>query len=295
MKTYLECITCIINQCINTLNLTGCGENLKREAIKKLLVSLSEIDYELPPAYNSNLAYIISREFTGVEDPYYNLKKKYNRLALEIYPQLKEMVESSRDRLYAGAKVAVEGNIIDLGINFNKGRPLDFSKILDDIENIPFAINDYEEFKKSLDECTDILYLSDNAGEIVFDRVFIEELIEQNKNVVLSVKSGPIINDATIEDVKEVGLDSLVRVIETGNDKIGIDFKSVSDEFIKEFKKADLIISKGQGNFESLDDIDANTFFMLKAKCENIARVLEVNYMDIVLVKRKAKWGSKKI
>jgi damage-control phosphatase, subfamily I len=295
MKTDLECIPCIVNQCISTLNLTSCAENIKKEAIKRLLKRLSEIDYGLPPAYNSDFAYIVSREITGIRDPYYDLKKKYNRLALEVYPRLKEIVKSSKNRLHTGAKVAVEGNVIDLGININKGKPPDFTKILNDIENMPFAIDDYKEFKKSLDKCNSILYLSDNAGEIVFDRVFIEELIGKKKNVTLSVKSGPVINDVTMEDAKEVGLSNLVKIIETGNDRIGVDFKSVSDEFIKEFKKAELIIAKGQGNFESLDDVDANTFFILKAKCEKIARALEVNYLDIVFAKRKAKWGSRKI
>lgn len=295
MKTDLECIPCIINQCITTLNLTGCRENLKKEAVKRLLSRLSEIDYMLPPAYNSDLAYIVSQEITGVKDPYYDLKKKYNRAAMDIYPRLKEIVRSSKDGLYTGAKIAVEGNVIDLGININKGKPPDFNKILEDIENMPFAIDDYREFKKSMDESSNILYLSDNAGEIVFDRVFIEELIKQKKDIVLSVKSGPVINDVTMEDVREVGLSNLVKIIETGNDRIGVDFKSTSDEFLKEFKKADIIIAKGQGNFESLDDVDANTFFILKAKCEKIARALEVDYLDIVFVKRKAKWGSRKI
>ena len=295
MKTEPGCIPCIINQCITTLNLTGCGEKLKRKTIKKLLEKLSVIDYAMPPAYNSDFAYIIAREVTGVKDPYYDLKKQYNRLALEIYPRLKEIVRSSKDKVYTAAKIAVEGNVIDLGININKGKPLDFNKILEDIKNVPFSVDDYKELKKSLDKSKDILYLSDNAGEIVFDRVFIEELISLNKNVVLSVKSGPIINDVTVEDVRETGLDKLVRVIETGNDRVGVNFKSASDEFLKEFKEADIIIAKGQGNFETLDDIYANTFFILKAKCEKIARALEVNYLDIALAKRKKRWGNKKI
>jgi damage-control phosphatase, subfamily I len=295
MKTDVECIPCIIGQCINTLDIIGCSEKLRREAVKRLLNNLSEVDYEFSPAYNTDIAYAVAREVTGVKDPYYDLKKKYNRLALEFYPGLKQMVRLSKDRLYAAAKISVGGNIIDLGINLNKGKTLDFKDILSEIKNIPFAADDYKEFKKSLDESTDILYLSDNAGEIVFDRVFVEELVERKKNVILSVKSAPVSNDVTMEDIKEVGLDNIVKVIETGNDRIGVNFESASDEFLKEFKKADLIISKGQGNFESLDNVEANTFFMLKAKCEKIARALEVNYLDIVLEKRKTKWGSRKI
>jgi len=295
MKTDMECIPCIINQCITTLNLTGCREKLKREALKKLLNILSEVDYDASPAYNSDFAYSVAREFTGVKDPYHNLKKKYNRIALEFYPSLKEMVESSADRLYTAAKISVGGNIIDFGININKGEALDFNKILSDIKNIPFAADDYKEFRKSLDESENILYLSDNAGEIVFDRVLVEELVRMKKKVVLSVKSGPVTNDATIEDAKEAGLLDIVRIIGTGNDRIGVNFESSSVEFLREFKKAELIIAKGQGNLESLDNVEANTFFILRAKCGKIARALEVNHMDIALEKRKPKWGSRKI
>jgi len=295
MKTDLECVPCIIKQCINTLNLTKCSENIKRKAIKGLLNDLEKIDYDLSPAYNSDIAYIASRKFTGVKDPYYKLKEESNKAALEIYPKLKEIITKSPDRLYAGIKIAVEGNIIDLGINGGDGSALNFEKIIDDIKNMPLAVNDYAKFKKSLGEAKNILYISDNAGELVFDRVFIKELIKQHKNVVLSVKSGPIINDATRKDAEEVGLDSLVKVIETGSDRIGINFNYASDEFLKEFRKADLIISKGQGNFETLDDVDANIFFILKAKCEKIARELGVNYLDVVMVKRESMWGSKKV
>lgn len=295
MKTDLECVPCIIKQCINTLNLTKCSENIKRKAIKGLLNDLEKIDYDLSPAYNSDIAYIASRKFTGVKDPYCKLKEESNKAALEIYPKLKEIITKSPDRLYAGIKIAVEGNIIDLGINGGDGSALNFEKIIDDIKNMPLAVDDYAKFKKSLGEAKNILYISDNAGELVFDRVFIKELIKQHKNVVLSVKSGPIINDATRKDAEEVSLDSLVKVIETGSDRIGINFNYVSDEFLKEFRKADLIISKGQGNFETLDDVDANIFFILKAKCEKIARELGVNYLDVVMVKRESRWGSKKV
>ncbi|MBC7333352.1 MAG: DUF89 family protein [Actinobacteria bacterium] len=295
MKTSLACIPCIITQCLTTLNLTRVDEEKKKSAVNKLLEKLKTIDYDLPPSYNSDIAYAVAYEFTGVKDPYLKLKKECNKLALEIYPKLKEMVEHSKDRMYTAIKVAIEGNIIDFGININKGKPLDFQKILRDIKEMPFAIDDYKEFEKSLDSSTNIFYVGDNAGEIVFDRVLIEELIRCGKKVVLSVKSGPVINDATLEDVREAGLTDIVKVIETGNSSIGVNFRSISQKFVDEFKKADLIIAKGQGNFETLDNIEANTFFMLKAKCETIANKLGVEYLDVVLVKRRHEWGSKKI
>jgi len=261
--------------------------------MRELLNNLSKIDYDLSPAYNSDIAYSISRGLAGIKDPYYKLKKECNKLALQIYPRLKEIVKSAPDGLYAGAKIAVEGNIIDLGISKNKDNSMDVEKIIDDIKNMPLAVDDFDKFRKSLGEATNILYIGDNAGELVFDKIFIEELLKLDKNIVFSVKSGPIVNDATMEDVEEVDLCSLVKVIETGNNNIGVNFSHISKEFLEEFRKADLIISKGQGNFETLDSINANTFFILKAKCRVIARKLGVNYLDVAIIKRKPEWGDR--
>jgi len=293
MKTYLECIPCIIRQCLNTLNLIHCSESVSIKAMRELLNNLSNIDYDLPPAYNSDIAYSISGGLAGVKDPYYKLKKECNKLALKIYPRLKEIVKLAPDGLYAGAKVAVEGNIIDLGISKNRDKSMDVEKIIDDIKNMPLGVDDFDKFRESLGEAENILYIGDNAGELVFDKIFIEELVRLDKNIVFSVKSGPIINDATMEDAEEVGLCSLVKVIGTGNDKIGVNFEYMSNEFLEEFRKADLIISKGQANFETLDSIDANIFFILKAKCNIVARKLGVNYLDVVIIKRKPEWGDR--
>ncbi len=295
METDIQCIPCTIHQCINTLNVCRVSDTVKKKTIKALLKRLKDVDFSLPPAHNSDLAYMVCKEITNIADPYYKLKRKYNSLALKIYPNLKKLVGNSPDPLYAAAKVSVEGNIIDLGININRGKELDFKQILTDIGKMPLAINDFDKFKIDLANASSILYIGDNAGEIVFDRVFLKELIKEHKNIVFSVKSGPIINDATREDAEEAGINNLVKVIETGSDRSGVNFGHASNEFLKEFAKADLVISKGQANFESLDTVDKNTYFILKAKCEQIARRLNVNYLDLVLVKRRKGWGNKKI
>jgi len=295
METHIDCIPCTFQQCVNTLNVSRVSDTVKKKTIKALLRMMEKVDFRLPPAQNSDLAYLACREVTGIADPYYQLKRKYNNLALEVYPKLKKLVDTSADPLYTAVKVSVEGNIIDLGLNFNKEGKLDFDQILKDIGDIPLAANDFGRFKNDLEKAENILYISDNAGEIVFDRVFLEELIKEQNNIVFSVKSGPIINDATREDAEEAGINNLVKVIETGSDRSGVNFQYASEEFLKEFKKADLIISKGQANFECLDGVDKNIYFILKAKCNLVARRLRVRYLDVVLVKRRPGWGSKKI
>ncbi len=295
MKTDLECVPCIINQCVTTLKLINCDEETKIETINELMDRLKMIDFDLPPAYNSDIAYDLCRKKTFASDPYLKLKKKYNKLALEFFPKLKDLVHESKDRLYTAIKIAAEGNIIDFGININKGKTIDFDNIREDIENVPFAIDDYEKFKRELNKAKKVLYIADNAGEIFFDRILIKEIIKKNKNVVLVVKSGPIINDVTMEDAVFAGLDNLVKIIESGSAKIGLNLNHLSKEFLKEYRDSDMIIAKGQGNLETLHSIDNNIFYILKAKCEKIARELGVNYMDVVLVKRKPSWGSDQI
>jgi damage-control phosphatase, subfamily I len=295
MKTGLACIPCIVNQCITTLNLSNVSEDVKKEVICELMERLKKIDFTNTPAYNSDAAYAICRERTMIEDPYAKLKRKYNEMALDFFPKLKDMVNDSKDRLYTAIKIAAEGNIIDFGINIHKGKPIDFINIKRDIENIPFAIDDYDKFKRELKKAKKILYIADNAGEIFFDRILVKEIIKKNKSVVLVVKSGPIVNDATMEDAVFAGLDNLVKIVESGSNKIGLDLNSLSEEFKKEYKDSDMIIAKGQGNFETLHTIDNNIFFILKAKCEKIAMELGADYMDVVLVRRRTSWGNDKI
>jgi len=285
-------VPCIIKQVINTLKISGCSNELGRKVISEVLHKLKNIDYRRSPAANSDIAYTVFKEVTGIKDPYYDLKRKYNRLALDIYPELKKVVDSAKDKLYTAAKIAVAGNVIDFGIDIKKADTLDLSMIIRDLKSTQLAVDDFDKFRESLKNSINILYITDNSGEIVFDKIFIKELAKLDKKVVLTVKSDPIINDATVEDAAEANFDGLAGVIETGNGNIGINMDNSSDAFLKEFKKADLIISKGQGNFETLDKDETNIFFLLKAKCEYIAKELGVRYLDIVFTGSKTRSGK---
>lgn len=286
MKTDLECTPCVLRQTLSVLRLCQSGEDTAKRVVKKVLKKLENIDYSDSPAFNSNIAYHTACEVTGIRDPYLESKIRDNEAAVEIYPQLKKMVEGAHDPLHTAARIAVAGNVIDLGINLMNGRTVDLDEVVREIKDIPLARDDYRVFLDELQEAEKVLYLADNAGEIVFDRVFIEEISRNGAGVTVSVKSGPIINDATRDDASRVGLDDLVRIIETGNNCIGIDLDNASADFLREFAEADIIISKGQGNFESLDEIkEKKIFFLLKAKCEKIARELGVEYLDVVFIK----------
>ncbi len=288
MKTDLECIPCILRQTVNIINISGIDHKTGEKVVREVLKKLEKLDFGKSPAFNTDIGYHSFSKITGIEDPYRNIKKECNSEAIKLYPELEKIVSDSGDSLYAAAKIAVAGNVIDFGAHITAGEKLNLEKVIDEIIKIPLAHDDYRIFEEDLKGAEEILYLGDNAGEIVFDRVFINQIIKGEKRVIFSVKSGPIINDATLDDAREVRLDSLVKIIATGNNCIGINLQRSSREFMEQFENADIIISKGQGNFESLDEVKGKKiFFLLKAKCKKIARELGVDYMDIVFKRSK--------
>jgi hypothetical protein len=274
---------CIVRQAFSALEIAGADEKQSIETLRELFKILADIDFDDTPAANANDVYKIVARITGIKDPYKDVKRKYNAAALKLYPKLEEIVEEADDGLHAAAKIAVAGNVIDYGIHIIEGRKVDLDSVIEEVKSIPLAIDDFAQFADDLKKTDKILYIADNSGEIVFDKVFISELVGMGKKVILAVKSGPILNDATMEDAKEAGLDNIAQTIETGCDCIGVDFGTCTEEFLKEFESAGIIISKGQGNVESLDGVKGKKiYFLLKAKCEIMARELGVDYLDIV-------------
>ena len=147
-------------------------------------------------------------------------------------------------------------------------------------------MDDYPAFRAALKDCRKLLYVCDNSGEIAFDRLLIERLRERCQ-VTASVKSEPIINDATMQDAEEVGLPALVRVIETGSGDIGVNWERASREFVQAFRAADIVLAKGQGNFETLDETPGEIFFLLKAKCPEVAAELAVKEGALIFFRKK--------
>ncbi len=281
MKAELECIPCIIKQAYNTANRATNDPAIVRKILNLTADYVKELKLNQTPADSSNFAYKITSKVTGIADPYREEKKKFNDLCLLMVPELNNMIKTSEDPLYSAIKVAIFGNLIDLGI----GLKFDIERDMKNMFKDPFAVDDYQEFKAMLDSGRKkILYLGDNAGEVVFDRLLVERVKDEH-DVTFVVKRGPVINDATIEDARYVGMTDIVKVIDTGSDGIGVQWSSVSEEFVNSYKSADIIISKGQGNFETMSDKPVNSFFLLWAKCDCVARELGVKFRDIVFKK----------
>jgi len=224
------------------------------------------------------------RKLTGVQDPYLQTKNRFNQLALKMYPELREQVQASTDPFETAVRLAIAGNIIDLGVKSGLAESQVEETIAQSLTE-PLDMDALKEFRNATAQAKDILYLGDNAGEIVFDRLLIEQL--PCENITFVVKAGPIINDATMEDAEIVGLTDIVTVIDNGSDAPGTILESCSEAFRRRFDEADLVIAKGQGNYETLSDVDKDIFFILRAKCPVIARDLGCEVGEMIFRKSK--------
>ncbi|MEW5801399.1 MAG: ARMT1-like domain-containing protein [bacterium] len=268
MRTSLNCFPCFIHQTLNALEMLGAEGCVRERVLREVLHHSSKISlFDPPPAMGKVIHDLIQKE-CRVPDPYRDVKERFNRLALALYPDLAKKVRNSPDPLDTAVRLAIAGNIIDFGIHTR----LQMSQVHQSIKaalDASLEPSVFRLFRQSVKEAGRILYLGDNAGEIVFDRLLIEIL--PHEKITFAVKGGPIINDALKEDAEFAGLTDLVPVIDNGANAPGTILNLCSPEFVRTFHQADLVIAKGQGNFESLNDSPKRIFFLLKAKCSVVA------------------------
>ncbi len=276
MKTYLDCLPCFVEQALRASRIATDDDKLIKQVLDDVGDMIKEIPMENTPAESGTLIYGKIREITGVADPYRKIKQQHIAEAKALYPELEKMVADSDDSLLTAIRLAIAGNVIDLGINKTFDIVVDVKKILKQ----DFGIFDYKAFKTKLTAAENILYIGDNAGESVFDKILIKQL---KRRVKYAVRSQPIINDGTMEDALSSGLDEVAELIESGSIAPGTILNRCTPEFMGIYRNADMVISKGQGNYEGLSDEKRSIFFMLKAKCPVIARHLGVKEGDIVL------------
>ncbi|OQX92183.1 MAG: hypothetical protein B6D58_04305 [candidate division Zixibacteria bacterium 4484_95] len=276
MRTYLDCIPCFFKQALRAGRLATDDEMKIKKLLEEVGEMLKDISIESTPPETGELIYEKVREITGNVDPYLEIKRENTRKALTLYNLLREKVEKSNDGLLTAIRIAIAGNVMDFGVNEN----FDIEQETDEILSKDFAICDYDKFKSYLDETDKVLYIGDNAGESVFDRILIERL---NKPVTYIVREIPIINDVTYKDALQAGIDKVATIFSSGTRAPGTFLKKCSREFIEMFNSAKFIISKGQGNYEGLSNEKHRIFFLLKAKCYVIANDIGVSEGDIVL------------
>jgi len=280
MRIFLDCIPCFVRQALDSARLATDDEQIHEKVVREVLRLAADLDMsQSPPAIGQRIHRLI-RKLVDNTDPYRELKQRFNRLALRLCDELKERVRTSEDPLETAVRLAIAGNIIDLGVKTSL-KESDIERIIRGCLTADFDSQQIEGFRNAVSGAGKILYLADNAGEIVFDRLLIEQL--PTERVTLAIKGEPVINDATIEDAQFAGLSEMVEVIDNGSDAPGTILETCSQTFRDRFENADLIIAKGQGNYETLSDIGKNIFFILKAKCPVIARDLGCEVGEMIL------------
>lgn len=265
MRTYLDCYACSLRQALSAARMVTDDEFAQQEVMNETLALLQKLPPGTTPPEIAFAVHRIVRERLGDGDPYKEAKAEGTRLAVALYPRLKALVAQSEDPLDTAVRVSIAGNIIDFGVSDDVP---DLWATVERVMAAPLAIDHLAQLRAALAAADHVLYLADNAGETVFDRVLIEQLTPP---VVYAVKGGPVLNDATLEDALAAGLDTCSTVIDNGSAAPGTILRLCSPEFRETFEGAPLIIAKGQGNYETLSEAGPRVFCLLQAKCPVIA------------------------
>ena len=285
MKTYLDCIPCFFRQALTAARISTDDETIQRHILNSVSTMIPDLALDVIPPEIAQKVYRIVYEITGNNDPYLEAKKLANMSAMSLYARMKDIVDSSNETLETACKLAIAGNAIDLGAQAEFGS---IYSIIEDSVGYQLDQEQYRKFKESVGQSSLILYLADNAGEIVFDRILIEQLLQIKKSkIVFVVREKPIINDATLDDALQVGLNKVATIISNGSDAPATILSQCSPEMLSYYRAADLIISKGQGNYESLSGRPENIFFLFKVKCPVIARDSGYDLDSLVLTSSK--------
>jgi len=265
--TNLDCIECFVRQTLGAARDLGLDEERSTALMRRTLLMAAKMDWRLPPPLMGRDIHRAIRELTGDSDPYMGQKIKATDRALALLPEMEAAVADSRDPFLTAIRISIAGNVIDLGAKL--GDKIDERAAFLDAIDADVDEEAVGRLERAVLEAGDVLFLADNAGEIVFDRQLLE-LIGQKK-VTIAVRGSPTINDATIEDARRSGIADRFRVISNGSDVPGTWLEDCSDEFVARFEAADLIVSKGQGNYETLYTMDRHIFFLFLVKCPTVA------------------------
>jgi uncharacterized protein with ATP-grasp and redox domains len=284
VKTSLECLACYLRQTLQVSRIASSDEEKHLAALRRVADLLGHMDMGQTPPENSVAVYQAIAEITGCDDPYKTIKEQSNTDALAVLSECRRLVAESPDSLATALRLAIGGNIIDYGamhsfdVDAAMKRCLDATLVVDHSAELLGKV-------RALPVRSKVLYLADNSGEIVYDSLVVQELSSVGLDVTVVVKSGAIINDALLYDARSCGMHSIATILENGTRCPGTPLASCSAELKEAFYAADLILSKGQGNFETLSEVDADIFFLLTIKCSvvgaHLAAISDVPAQDL--------------
>jgi uncharacterized protein with ATP-grasp and redox domains len=287
MRSPLDCVLCLTRQSLDAARLATTDVDLQRQVLESAFKIFLERGLDAPAPLLGTLIHRALHEITGVADPYYDEKRRFNRLSLDQLPRFRRWVAESPTPFETLVRLAIAGNSIDIFFGELDDATIEAAIQAGLDQTLVGSVAELEEAIRAADS---ILYVTDNAGEVVFDRLFIETLISENwgKKVTVALRGAPILNDATLEDAEEIGLSALVPTIDNGSDGLGVLFDITSQEFNDAFVGADLVIAKGLANWETLESDPGplhpkKIAFLFKAKCQFIAEEVGAKLGDLVV------------
>lgn len=275
------CVGCIINQSVKVSDAINASDKLSKKLVSTVNDMSKDFSYEQSPPEIASYVYEKMALIANKADLYDEVKKHSTQKALSFIPLLKNKLSSSKDKLLTATKIAVAGNVIDLAAEVE----FDLEDELDKIFHTEFAYNDFDKLEHELKSAKSVVILGDNVGEHIFDFMFVETLKElfPDVNYTYMVRGNPIINDVTMKEALECGFDKLCDLVDSGVNTPGFAYNRATDDAKKLFNKADLIISKGMGNYECLSPSHRDKIcFLLKVKCGVVAKSLDKEIGDIV-------------
>jgi hypothetical protein len=289
MKFSYECICCHIQQILKVAKIVKMDESTKEIVVRETMKYLSEIDYNKTNPEMMSMTWRIILKHTQNQDPYHLVKQDYNQMMLTLYDDLFIRISQDEQAFEKALHLAIEGNVIDYGANLYFSKDDLVERMINACET-SLALDEGEKLYTVLKKSEKLMYIGDNCGEIVFDKLFIEVIkgIFPNLNIIFSVRGSVVLNDITYDDAKQIGLDQIVEIIDDGNDFPGLVIEAADGNFRRVYDEADIVIAKGQGNYEGLSqEKNKQIFFLLMAKCEMIAKDLGVQVMDKICKEKK--------
>lgn len=287
MRLQDRCLPCVVNQVIKVANITGI--NTKEELLREVFTYLSKMNFdETTPEIIGEIFEMIKRH-TNNPDPYKETRNYYNTLFMELLPEFESKIEQDENSFMSAIRYAIVGNIIDFNPIHNTLLE-DIYDCFEKMEQFELAIDDSHALMKDISNAGTLLYLGDNCGEICMDKILLKKIKELNPNVKLlfGVRGKPVVNDSISEDAYSVGIDEYAEVVDNGDGSLGTVLNRTSPAFKEVYKKADVVIAKGQANYECLSEENKNIYFLLMTKCDVIAKDIGVEEKKMICMKNKA-------
>lgn len=275
MRIHKECLPCLINQVVKVANM--CKVKEQDALFHDVFAYLSTLDFQKTNPEVIGSTFQMIKQYTGNEDPYLDIRTYYNHLFLELLPSFEKKILASKDPFSMAIRYAIVGNIIDFN-PMHTNSCEDILRYFESIEEYQLTMNHIDALEGELAQAKTLLYLGDNCGELCLDKLLIAMLHKQypNLHIYFGVRGAPVVNDTIAQDAYAIGMDAYAEIIDNGDNSLGTILPRTSKRFQEVYQTCDLVIAKGQANFESLSEEHKNIYFLLMCKCDVIASYLHV-------------------